>query len=198
MCAFYGLDTEPEPEPGTVTCQKSEPELVKSRNLNISKVGTGTVKNSYCSATLVHSVNIEQFVHYAQSTQGARLSIQSSESSPPTYPFNRKRVLLPLSLGPKGETLSLAGKGLGRPNSDDGTATPVLYVHYKYNPFSINRHEYICMYASGCISPPTSIIILVPVDYPPGVDKLSPFSHPSFPPPTRHPPLLCLHPQSIE
>ncbi len=43
-CAFYVLDTEPEPE------------LVKSgnrnRNLNFSKVGYGTVKNSYGSTTL--------------------------------------------------------------------------------------------------------------------------------------------------
>ncbi len=46
--AFYGLDMELEPEP--------EPELFLSRNRNrnhnFSKVGTGTVKNSYGSPTL--------------------------------------------------------------------------------------------------------------------------------------------------
>jgi hypothetical protein len=42
--AFYGIDMELEPEP----------ELFKSRNRNrnFSKVGTGTVKNSYGSTTL--------------------------------------------------------------------------------------------------------------------------------------------------
>ncbi len=46
-CAFYGLDTEPEPVL----------QLVKSRdrNCNLLKVGSGTVKNSYGSATLVNS-----------------------------------------------------------------------------------------------------------------------------------------------
>ena len=46
--AFYGLDMELEPEP----------ELFESRNRNqnhnnFSKVGTGTVKNSYGSITLI-------------------------------------------------------------------------------------------------------------------------------------------------
>jgi hypothetical protein len=41
------LDTEPGT--GTVTCQKSEPES----DLYLSKVRTGTVKNSYGSATLL-------------------------------------------------------------------------------------------------------------------------------------------------
>jgi hypothetical protein len=49
--AFYGLDTEPE----------LEPELVKSRNRNrnLSKFGTrtGTVKNSYGSATLTKTLH---------------------------------------------------------------------------------------------------------------------------------------------
>ncbi len=59
---------------------------------------------------------------------------------PPPQP---QESVAPPPLGPRGETLSLAGEGVGGPNSDDGTATPVLYVHYKCNPFSINRHEYI-------------------------------------------------------
>ncbi len=42
-CAFYGLDTE------------LEPELVKNRNrnFNLSKVGTGTAQKCYTSATLL-------------------------------------------------------------------------------------------------------------------------------------------------
>ena len=56
--AFYGIDMELEPEP--------EPELFKSRNQNqnhnFSKVGTGTVKNSYGSTTLLtlHPHTVEQ------------------------------------------------------------------------------------------------------------------------------------------
>ncbi len=42
-------------------------------------------------------------------------------------PITRKKVLLPFpTLGPKGETHSLAGEGMGGLNSDDGTDTPVL------------------------------------------------------------------------
>ena len=46
--AFYGLDTyrnlnEPE----------QEPEQESNRNRNLSKVGTGTVRNSYVFATLL-------------------------------------------------------------------------------------------------------------------------------------------------
>jgi hypothetical protein len=47
--AFDGLDTyRAGTGTGTVTCQKSEPEPYR----NFSKVGTGTVKNSYGSRTL--------------------------------------------------------------------------------------------------------------------------------------------------
>jgi hypothetical protein len=46
------------------------------------------------------------------SVQSARLSILSSELGP--HSLIRKRLLLPL-LGPRGETHSLAGEGLGNP-----------------------------------------------------------------------------------
>ncbi len=58
----------------------------------------------------------------------AMLSVQSSELGP--HPLIRKRVLPP-PLGSRGETHSLAGEGVGGPNSDEGTDTLVLYV---YNP----------------------------------------------------------------
>jgi len=34
-------------------------------------------------------------------------------------------------LGPRGETHSLAGEGVGGPNSNEGTDTLVLCVYYK-------------------------------------------------------------------
>ncbi len=50
---FYGLDMELEPE----LEPEPEPQLFKSwnqnQNHNFSKVGTGTVKNSYASTTLI-------------------------------------------------------------------------------------------------------------------------------------------------
>ncbi len=53
--AFYGLDPKPEPE--LVKSRNRNCNFVKSRNRNgnLSKVGirTGTVKNSYGSATLL-------------------------------------------------------------------------------------------------------------------------------------------------
>ncbi len=44
----YRLDTDPEPEP---QCVKSR-NWNRNRNRNFSKVGTGTVKNSYGSTAL--------------------------------------------------------------------------------------------------------------------------------------------------
>jgi hypothetical protein len=45
-CAFYGLNMEPEPIAKPVKIRNW------NRTGNLSKVGTGTVKNSYGSATL--------------------------------------------------------------------------------------------------------------------------------------------------
>jgi hypothetical protein len=59
----------------------------------------------------------------------ARLSVQSSELGPPQL-LTHKGVLLLPPLGPRGETHSLAGEGLGGPNSDEGTYTLVLYVYF--------------------------------------------------------------------
>ncbi len=43
-------------------------------------------------------------------------------------------------LGPRGETHSLAGEGVGGPNSNEGTDTPVLYVYYKLLYVSLWRY----------------------------------------------------------
>ncbi len=44
------------------------------------------------------------------------------------------------SLGPRGETHSLAGEGVGGPNSNEGTDTLVLYVYYKLLYVSLWRY----------------------------------------------------------
>jgi hypothetical protein len=44
------------------------------------------------------------------------------------HPLTRKRVLLP-PLDPRRETHLIAGEGVGEPNSDEGTDTPVLCVY---------------------------------------------------------------------
>ncbi len=63
--------------------------------------------------------------------QSARLSIQSSELGPPN-PLTHWRVLLPSPLlWAQGGSFSLVGEG--GPNSDEGTATLVVYVYYN-NP----------------------------------------------------------------
>jgi hypothetical protein len=51
------------------------------------------------------------------------------------HPLTRKRALLPIHFGSKGETHSLAGVGLRVPNSDEGTDTLVLHAYY--NPCSM-------------------------------------------------------------
>ncbi len=61
----------------------------------------------------------------AQSIQSARLYVHSSELGP-TTPLTRKGVLILPLLGRRGETHSLAGEGIGGPNSDEGTDTLVL------------------------------------------------------------------------
>ncbi len=53
-CAFYGLGYVAGT--GTVTCQKSKPDR------NLSKVGTGIVKNSYSSATLEIGIKQGQYL----------------------------------------------------------------------------------------------------------------------------------------
>jgi hypothetical protein len=58
----------------------------------------------------------------ALSRQSARLSLQSSQLGPPS-PAG-ECVLLPF--GSRGGTHSLAGEGVGGPNSDEGTDTVVL------------------------------------------------------------------------
>ncbi len=58
-----------------------------------------------------------------QSIQSARLSVQSSELCPSTL------------LWVQGGKHSLAGEGVGGPNSDEGTNTLVLYVYY--NPSTV-------------------------------------------------------------
>jgi hypothetical protein len=49
------------------------------------------------------------------------------------HPLTFKRVLLP-PLGPNRETHSLAGEGVGEPNSYKGKDTLVLYVYYNPSP----------------------------------------------------------------
>jgi hypothetical protein len=60
--------------------------------------------------------------------QSTRLSFQSSELGTPTPSPPRECALPPLS--PRGETHSLAGEGVGGPNSDEGTDNLVLYAYY--------------------------------------------------------------------
>jgi hypothetical protein len=51
------------------------------------------------------------------------------------------------SLGPRGETHSLAGEGVGEPNSNEGTDTLVLYVYYKLLCVSLEIYEILyCTY----------------------------------------------------
>ncbi len=49
-------------------------------------------------------------------------------------------ILPPPPLGPRGETHSLAGEGVGGPNSNEGTDTMVLYVYYKLLYVSLWRY----------------------------------------------------------
>ncbi len=58
-----------------------------------------------------------------------RLYFQSSELGQPT-PSTASESCSSPPLGPMGETHSLAGKGVGGPNPDEGTDTPVLNVFY--------------------------------------------------------------------
>ncbi len=62
--------------------------------------------------------------------QSAGFSYQSSESGPP-HPLAPLGSVAPPPLGPRGVTHSLAGKGVGGPNYDEGTDTLVLNVSYK-------------------------------------------------------------------
>jgi hypothetical protein len=61
------------------------------------------------------------------------LSSRSNWVPPIPYPQDG---VAPLPLGPRGETLSLAGEKVGGPNSDDGTDTLVLQILY-HNSSSI-------------------------------------------------------------
>jgi hypothetical protein len=53
------------------------------------------------------------------------------------HPLTRKRVCPP-PLVPRGETHSLAGEGLGGPNSDEGTDTVVLLVYMYFELYTLN------------------------------------------------------------
>jgi hypothetical protein len=68
--------------------------------------------------------------------QSVRLSVPSSELGQPT-PSPTRECCSPPPVEPRGETHSLAGEGVGGPNSDEGTATLVLYVYY--NPSTAQR-----------------------------------------------------------
>jgi hypothetical protein len=65
---------------------------------------------------------------FPQSIQSARLSLQLSELAPPAP--SPASEFCPLHMGPMGEPHSLAGEGVGGPNSNEGTDTLVLYVYY--------------------------------------------------------------------
>jgi hypothetical protein len=45
------------------------------------------------------------------------------------------------TLGPRGETHSLAGEGVGEPYSDEGADTLVLYLRVYYNPSTVYTHH---------------------------------------------------------
>jgi hypothetical protein len=72
-----------------------------------------------------------------QIIESARLSVPSSELRPP-HPLTHNPVLPP-PLGPRGETHSLAGEGVGEHNSDEGTDIVVLYVYYNPSALSLRR-----------------------------------------------------------
>jgi hypothetical protein len=54
------------------------------------------------------------------------MPVPSSELGPPTTPSPASECVSPLD--PSGESNTLAAKGRGGPNSDEGTETVVLYV----------------------------------------------------------------------
>ncbi len=58
----------------------------------------------------------------AQSIQSARLSLQSSELTPPA-PSLASECYPPPPFDPKGDTLAIGKEGLGGANSDEGTDT---------------------------------------------------------------------------
>ncbi len=58
------------------------------------------------------------------------------------HPLSRRRVLLPLTFGSKGETHSLGGGG-GRPNSDDGTDTRYTIIPKWFYCTFLMLHMYI-------------------------------------------------------
>jgi hypothetical protein len=57
------------------------------------------------------------------------------------HPLSRRRVCTP-TLWSGGRAHSLAGEGLGGPNSDEGTYTVVLYI-YKYFVLVSRMESYI-------------------------------------------------------
>jgi hypothetical protein len=79
---------------------------------------------------------ISSFPWISQSIQSVRLSVPSSELVPPPrlLSLSRKRLLLLLPLGPRRETHSIVGEGVGGPNSDKGIGTLVLYSILFCNP----------------------------------------------------------------
>jgi hypothetical protein len=80
---------------------------------------------------------ISSFPWISQSIQSGRLSVPSSELVPPPprlLSLSRKRLLLLLPLGPRRETHSIVGEGVGGPNSDEGIGTLVLYSILFCNP----------------------------------------------------------------
>jgi hypothetical protein len=67
-----------------------------------------------------------------ESIQSERLSFQWSELDPPP-PHPQANVAA--ASGPRGETRSLAGEGLGLPSSGEGADTLILYVYYNPSTF---------------------------------------------------------------
>jgi hypothetical protein len=74
----------------------------------------------------------------AQSIQSARLSLQSSVLAPALSPASECCPLPRLITG--GGTHSLAGEGMGGPNSDEGTAT-FWYSRYSIIPLRLTKSK---------------------------------------------------------
>jgi hypothetical protein len=73
-------------------------------------------------------------------------------------PLTRKRVLIPPMLGPRWETHSLARDGVGRPNSDEGTDTLVLYVYYCIIPLRTIQYP---SYAGGMRNKQSGLLCII-------------------------------------
>jgi hypothetical protein len=76
--------------------------------------------------SMIRNTGRKVFFWEAESIQSARLCSLSSElGSPPPHP--QESVAFP-SLGPRGETHSHPGEGVGGPNADDETNILVLVL----------------------------------------------------------------------